>query len=274
MKEFKIRCSAIAQIMGFGKDARPITTKQLERITELDGKEKLTDKQASELIELRSKRDKKPTIDELLPVTAQTWLKKWVKEQLYERRKEFYSKYTDKGISVEQDSIDYLAENLKWGFVLKNEKYFENNHMTGSPDVFVGKWIKEVKNSWDFDTFPLFDTEPNPDHVCQVQGYMALTGAESAEICYVLMDMPEHLIQKMVYAEASKLGVLELDNEMESEIREQYLYSKLPPHLRIKRFIVHRDNDFIQSVNERVEVCRKYIETLLPVVDANKEIFM
>lgn len=228
MKQFKIRCSAIAQIM----------------------KNDRSGKQMGE--------------------TAKTWIEQWVKEQLYDRHKEFYSKYTDKGTTVEQASIDYLSDVLKWGFVLKNEDYFENDFMCGTPDVFVAKSIKEIKNSWDCFTFPLFDTEPNKDHVAQVQGYMALTGAEYAEICYVLMDMPEHLIQKQVYYEAAKLGLLELDAETEANIREQYLYSKLPPELRVKRFIIQRDDAYISAVNERVILCRQYISELIAGYETSK----
>ena len=230
MKHFKIRCSAIAQIM----------------------KNDRSGKQMGE--------------------TAKTWIEGWVKEQLYNRKKDFYSKYTDKGITCEQSSIDYLSDVLKWGFVLKNEEYFENDFMTGSPDVFFGNSIKEIKNSWDCFTLPLFDENPNKDQVAQVQGYMALTGAEYAEICYVLMDMPEHLIQKQVYIEASKLGLMELDAETEAEIREQYLYSKLSPELRVKRFIIQRDNDFIEAVNERVLLCRQHVDTLLTNYENNKSL--
>jgi hypothetical protein len=262
MKQFKIRCSAISQIMGIGKDAKPITEIQLGKIKELQEKPKLTEKQNNDLQDLIAKRDHKPTINEILPETCKNYLETWAKEQLYNRRKDFYSKYCDKGTTCEPASIEFLSEQLGWGFVLKNEQQFENDFMTGEPDVVLPTAIKEIKNSWDCFTFPLFDTEPDKAHVWQVQGYMALTGATEAQICYVLMDMPEHLIQRQVNFEAHKLGLMELDAETEAEIREQYLYSKLAPELRIKAFTIYRSEEAIAAIEQRVKECREYLQTL------------
>jgi len=194
--------------------------------------------------------------------TAQSYCEQWLKEQLYQRRKTFYSKYCDKGNQVEAGSIDFVVEQLRLGFALKNEKYYENDFIHGTPDVVLPEMIIEMKNSWDCFTFPLFDEAPDKAHVAQVQGYMELTGKDKAVICYVLSDMPEDLINKEVWREANRMGKLELEPELEAEIREQYLYSKCAPPLRLKTFEVQRNPDFIQSVYTRVIECRNYLQTL------------
>ena len=78
MKEFKIRCSKIVEIMG----GNGITELQAKKITELQNKPKRTDKQGEELQRLIEKRD-----NPQLPPGAKTYCKTWVMGQLYKRSK-------------------------------------------------------------------------------------------------------------------------------------------------------------------------------------------
>ena len=64
---------------------------------------------------------------DLISKATQTFLEQWLKEHIYRRKKEFSSKYTEKGIQVENTSIEFASEQLGWGMVFKNEKYFEND---------------------------------------------------------------------------------------------------------------------------------------------------
>lgn len=220
MKEFKIRCSSIAEIMTNDRSGKAM------------GK------------------------------TSQSYCEVWLKEQLYERRKTFYSKYCEKGTQAEDASIQFIAEQLNLGFVLKNEQYYYNKYMHGIPDIVLPEFVIEVKNCWDCFTFPLFSDAPEKSHWEQTQGYMELTGKDKAIICYVLSDMPEDLIQKEIWNEARRMGLLELEPEMEADIREQFLYSKCEPKLRLKTFEITKDADFIASIYSRVTECRQYLQTL------------
>ena len=150
MKRFKIRCSAIGQIMKNGTDKKSMGE------------------------------------------TAKSYVEQWIKEQLYGRKKEFSNKYTTKWLSVEQDAIDYISDVLEYGFLLKNEENLSNDFLTGTPDIILNNFIIDIKSSWNCFTFPLFEDEiKNQDYVWQGQGYMALTGAETFRVIYVLMDTPE-----------------------------------------------------------------------------------
>lgn len=92
---FKIHASQAGNILG-GAFNKP-TAKQLERLDELqkrlngEGKP-LTDNMKTELAELIEKRDAKPS----LQAGAKTYLQKWMKEQLYNRTKEFTNQFTEK----------------------------------------------------------------------------------------------------------------------------------------------------------------------------------
>jgi len=220
MKKFKIRCSAIGQIMTNGK-----------------GKE-------------------------TLGMTAKSYVESWIKEQLYDRKKEFSNKYTTKGLTVEQDAIDYVSDVLGYGFLLKNEESLKNDYLTGTPDIILNNLIIDIKSSWDCFTFPLFEDEiKNQDYVWQGQGYMDLTGAETFRVIYVLMDTPEDII----FREASSFcwkNDIELNDEILKEFTEKMTYKNIPHELRTKTFEFKRDEEKINSIYKRVEECREYIHSL------------
>ncbi len=56
-------------------------------------------------------------------------------EEKYGIRKEFSSRYTDKGNAVEDLSISLVNDVLDVKFIYKNEEYFENDYIKGTPDV-------------------------------------------------------------------------------------------------------------------------------------------
>lgn len=200
LKEFKIRASAVSQIM-----TNP-----------------------------RSK-------SEVLSQTCKSYLQTWLKEELYETKKTIQSKYLFKGVEVEDLAIDYYAEERGLGFVLKNQDHYENDYMTGTPDLLtVSTTVYEFKSSWDCFTFPLFDTEIDKSYWMQTQVYMHLTGRDKAVLVYTLQNTPDEL-----------------------EWDESADYSNLPASLRIKEFYIDYDLDFIKSVEQRVLECREYISELL-----------
>lgn len=214
MEQFKIRCSAISNIMG------------------IKG----------------------------LGKTGETYLQTWYKEQVYGRKKSFTSKYTSKGILMEDEAIDFASLHLGLGLAFKNQTEFSNSFLTGTPDVIVGDTILDIKCSWDCFTFPLLETEcPNDGYNYQLQGYMALTGAKHAKLVYCLMDAPEDMIVAEAKKECYKAGMDWLDVDIFDGVREQMTYSNLPPHLRLKVFEIERDEMVIDKIKERVEVCRDYL---------------
>jgi hypothetical protein len=112
--------------------------------------------------------------------------------------------------------------------------------MTGTPDLIINDLVIDMKASWDCFTFPLFDTDIDKAYWMQLQGYMALTGKRSARLVYTLQNTPEEL----TYDEVAD-------------------YSELPSTLRVKEFEIDYDAQFIESVNERVLLCREYVNELL-----------
>ena len=277
--EFKIRCSAIGQIM-----TNPAGKSVAEKIAELEQdlqerKEKFSamkpglkttekaaemiDRKGRELVELYLKVD-----EPNLSATCKTFLKTWLDEKIYQRRIEFTSKQTDKGIVVEEDAIIYAAAHIdEMGFVSKNLHRFSNDFMHGEPDVINDNYVFDIKSSWTHGTFPLYDSEiPETAYAWQVLGYMELTKKQKGSVIFCLMSMPEDMIRKEARWKLPE-GYTEAEYE---EFAAQFRYDELPPYLRIKQYDVEYNEEKIESIKTRVNECRKYIETvLIPEVEKN-----
>ena len=139
----------------------------------------------------------------------------------------------------------------------------ENEYLTGTPDVVLLETVEDNKNSWDQNTFPLFDNEiPIDGYGWQLQGYCALFDKKQGGLFYTLMDMPESMVEKEAYFKAKDLGFDETPLEIYEEVKAYRTYSNLHEELRIKRFFVDADKELIESVYERVEQIREYIKSL------------
>ena len=66
---------------------------------------------------------------EVLSKTCKSYLQELAIEEMYGIKKEFSSRYTDKGIEVERTSIDLVQDNCDFGFMYKNEEHFENDFL-------------------------------------------------------------------------------------------------------------------------------------------------
>lgn len=191
--------------------------------------------------------------------TGKNYLDQWITEQIYGRTKEFYSKFTEKGLVQEQTGLDFIAEQLGYGMLVKNEKSYRNKHLIGTPDVVLADHIIDEKSSWDCFTFPLVDTEcPNTDYWWQGQGYMELTGINKYKLIYVLSDTPDLLIHREASNFCYKQG-MDLTDDIIEAYTEQMKYSNIDPKYRIKVFEFNKDEDAIKKLYERVEECRQYI---------------
>jgi hypothetical protein len=195
--------------------------------------------------------------------TGEGYIQTWYKEQIYSRRKEFTSKYTDKGLAMEDDAIDLIAEHLQLGMIFKNETWYTNEFIHGTPDILLKDCVIDIKNSWDCFSFPLLHKEcPDMDYFWQLQGYMELAGVQKAKLIYCLMDAPETIIEQEARRESWRMGYSELDMEIYNQTVEKMTYSHLPMELRIKVFEIAKCEDSIKKLKYRVEVCREYLKTI------------
>jgi hypothetical protein len=178
---------------------------------------------------------------ELLSETTKTYAKEWLTEQIYGFRKEIKSKYIYKGLVMEDEAIDKAIEWLDLPFAIKNEQYFENDFIKGTPDLIVDGVVYDIKCSWDAYTFPIFENDiPNKDYFYQLQCYMILTGCTKAVLTYVLLNTPEEVV-----------------------FETPQNYDDLDKKYRIKTFEIDYDQSVIDTLIERVKLTREYLETLI-----------
>ena len=205
--------------------------------------------------DLKYKRD-----NPQLPQTAKSYCDNWIKEQIFNRKAEFSSKYTEKGNIVEDNSLDYIAEQLDFGMLFKNDEYFEDEYKTGTPDVILPKLIIDAKNPWSWETFPVLETEiPNSDYFYQGQVYMSLTTRRAYKLIYVLSDTPDHLIVKEALWYCRNNGYEELQEDVLKDFHSKMTYGDVDDKYKIKVFDIEYDPKAVQDINWRVKACRKYI---------------
>lgn len=203
------------------------------------------------------------TKSEVLSETCKTYLREWWVSEKYGRRKDFANKFTDKGNAVEEDSITLLS--VADGVVyLKNEHHYSDSHITGTPDIVTDNEVIDIKSSWDIFTFhkSKFDRKLDNGYWWQVQGYMALTGKESARVVFCLVDTPEWLINEEKRRYAYRNGdSIDITAGLD-EIGRNMTFSDIPPNERIATFYATADTESIAAIRQRVEQCREYLNTL------------
>lgn len=285
MELFKISSHATSQIMTSGKGKS-----KAEKVAELENEILSENAKLSELKESsKSWLNKLEKISKLntelkeaqqlpdvpqLSETCITYLENWVKQNIYGCKFDFDSDPTLKGLTVENDAIEYAASALGWGFdVAKNEQRFNSEFIQGTPDLLIGDLVIDIKCPESPKTFPLFETElPNKAYYWQVQAYMYLTGKQRAQIVYVMMPTPDEMLRKKARFKASNSVITDnaIDFDIEFDriydrLRDENDFSNLLPKYRVKVFNVERDDKAIEAIIQRVKECRQYIANHLTV---------
>ena len=207
-------------------------------------------------------------VSKIMPGKRKNWLKGtedylrelWVQEK-YDRRREISSKYMSKGTIVEDDSITLLSV-LEGKFYEKNEDHFENEWITGTPDI-TDPELRDIKSSWDIFTFHKTLSEGiTDDNYWQAQSYMDLTGQDVCYINYCLVNTPKQLVEyeknKILYDPQTDDS--EVYWEKCKEVERMMRYDDIPKEERLETFPVERNEDDINLIHERVELCRKWVK--------------
>ena len=259
MSELKIRASQLGRIMS--DDAKnKITDKQLLVLKGLLSKIKLTEKQAQLRDVLLLKRDAKPE----LSTGAKTYIKELWLEDNYGIKQEINSKYLTKGNDVEELSIQLVETMMDKEGLYKNDEYFENDYVKGTPDVITDTCVIDVKSSWSAATFPFFDEKlSNKNYEWQLKAYMWLTNIHESYLSYCLVPTPEVLILDEMRRVSWKRGEGgEVSKTVENEVRQYFDISEIPVWERIKSFKVTLNGEDIAKIKEKVNLAKEYYNNL------------
>lgn len=283
------RCSSLGKLMTGVKPS--LTEKQvieMDRLLGLQSIGKITEKQNITLGELLAKKH----APETLSTTTINYLKELHKEELLKRNSRLTNKYCDKGIAVEEQSITLYSEVTNTLF-LKNKERLNNEFFTGEPDNLQGK-IRDLKNSWNYTTFPFYDLEvPNSDNEWQMLGYMDLSGFNESDVIYTLIDTPFKQIEdelrrldwkysifdfsgdvkedkkalvvetvsNMIYTEK---GLIEFCQQSTTSIKREWFteFRPIPINLRYKVFPIVKDINKIDLMKKQVPKWRAFLNEL------------
>ena len=201
---------------------------------------------------------------EVLSQTAKTYLKELVLEEKFGIKKEFSSRYTDKGNIQEDTAIEMASQVLNLPFALKNTEYFENEFVKGTPDLILEDEIIDIKCSWDGTTFPWFEDElPNKDYYWQLIGYMWLTGRSKARVVYCLVDTPEDIVQDEIRRTSWKKFEIEVTEETENEVRAKHEFSHISENKRVRAFQIELNESNIEQIKEKLLHATEYYNELI-----------
>lgn len=276
--DFKVRCSAISMVMSDNKDNPSITEKQLQRLAELEGKDKLTDKMQLELAGLIVKMNNSKKV--ILSTTCIGYLMTeyaWLTEGMVSVTRDMMDiPQMKKGTMVEPQSLALLSM-VDDTFYLPNvdehgnRERIYNKYLSGEVDCYEGEaimganCIPDVKSIFDYPTFLCKIHEPlSSANRQQVQGYMEITKAPNGFIANCLVDTPDEIINGYRYRLMTKMNVATEDapefKERWAILERSMRFNHIPPHQRVfKKKVEPMSNFEISALYDRVKVCRDWL---------------
>lgn len=247
-----------------------------------------------ELWELEKNKD-----EVMLSKTCIWHLEDWIKEHYYWRRKVLKTKAIIKWIECETEAIHILNKASWTSYkksVYNHWEKMENERCTWHEDIDAiewfpwrkWKWIIDTKVCESFDTFPILDKDFWDWYRWQWLWYMRLKWEEYQRhwIAKVLVNTPARQIKNELfymynnllrkYEDNPEIADMEYDIEareyfnnhvFDKQLRIESNWSILqledskviPYEKRINIQFIERDDEAINSIAERVQLCRQYL---------------
>lgn len=129
-----------------------------------------------------------------------------------------------KGLTYEDLAVELVFK----GEAKKNEERFENDYMTGTPDVIHQEVVFDIKNKFKHEGLVSLKEVPSI-YYHQMQGYMALTGTTKSTLIFIYINAPEFLVEDEA------------------------------PHYEVKTFNVYAEEGYMNKVKFKVKQLRNLI---------------
>ena len=185
----------------------------------------------------------------VLSVGAKTYIRELAAQEIFGVDFEVSSKYIEKGIEAEGDSID-LLNSVRGLSLVKNTERRDNEFITGECDLFDddAKRGHDIKTSWSIATFPIIVADCEDKlYEWQMRCYMALWDADEWEVNYCLVDTPDRLIG--------------------FEPMQLHVVSHLPEWMRVTTWTVKRDIEKEAAIYEKVKAANEYLKLVISEFD-------
>lgn len=279
--DWRVTCSSISEIMSRPRGANLPTKGELRKVDTISKKEELNESDVAYIDEIRRKEAR--FLDPELSATAIKHLIRRYSWEKYNKRVVSIDQArsaTRKGNILEEEAIRIVSSLDKLTYK-KEECVINNDYLIGICDVFHngGRKIIDVKASWNIYTFmPNLLSTVSKSYWFQMQGYMELYDADVAEVCYVLVNTPPHLIA----LERSKMNDRYMMGEITREKYEEGMegldhsfdYDKIPLKRRVIRQEIARSKEIVPLIYRNVSKCREWLNGFERIHVANKKIII
>lgn len=199
--------------------------------------------------------------------------------RVWGKEKDTFTKYTNKGIMVEEDSLTLFSRHQGGKLFVKNKDTLSNEFIQGTPDIVTKDEVIDIKSSWDAFTFKKASMALNDMYYWQLQGYMWLTGKKSARLAYCLINTPSVIVEgekrKLYY----QMGIID-DSDKDfvlacEELERNHTFDNIPMNERVIIWEIPFDQDAIDRLQSRIEECRAWMDANLfkqvdlPVIESS-----
>lgn len=185
---------------------------------------------------------------------------------------------TMKGSYLENIGLEMLSEyhGVKYE---RQEKAIENEYLRGKCDGLfqVSGKLVEVKTPWSTETFmPNHYRKLSPQFWMQMQGYLNLYGLDHGQVCFVLVNTPQHLIDQHAGNMFKKYAFGEISSERYDDecmkMEAFFSYDRIPMKRRVITFDVYKSDLFIENMKSKIQKCRVWLNEFEKIHSNNKNI--
>lgn len=277
--KFKLHCCSISKMVTHPSKFKKLTKPEEKRLAKYQDEGVLSTEEEdyAQILQKQANFLNPPELAE----GAKTHLIERYSKDKYDTRRAAYSlgnPRQSKGSSLEVDGAQFLSE-LDGVNYQKPEENESNEWLVGKADLLTpnrGK-VVEIKTVWSTDTyFPHYLTILPPSVWYQTQGYLELYNIDRAQVCYVLINTPQHLIDQEIATIHKKFMYGEMTREKYeycmSKMELHYDYSKINAKRRVIRFDVQRHRPIIPFINYKISLSREWLSQFDKIHTLNKNI--
>lgn len=196
----------------------------------------------------------------------------YLEEKYGFKKPDIESKYLEKGLLMEDESIALLSQ-VDDEFYLKNDERKENEYLTGECDIITDDKVFDIKTSWDLLTFAT--AKMTKLYETQLRCYMELYDVDEAYLVYCLHSPTPEMIEaektRIHYKylksnpEYEEDEVAYADYEKACEEMEHSLTApdRMTERARVKVLgPIYRDADETQKIYDAIDRSRIFYEGL------------
>lgn len=231
--DFRFRCSSLGLIM---TDAQSVDEQFVtDEIAAIQRKTKRTDEEKAILQTAK---------DQSLSAGAKTFLETLGKEFLYGYHEVVSGKYMEKGLIVEDQSIE-LYNSVFFTNYKKNTERRTDDFITGECDI-IEPGVKgiDIKSSWSLPTFPATAAAgADKMYEWQCRGYMRLWNVPAWDVAYCLVNTPDELVKM--------------------EQPELHYVEHIDEALRVTVVHYQRDMELEAKIVAKVQAARNYLDRIV-----------